>query len=155
MEARAIAVQHAVFWQPVVNAKSMLTQFLRIKVAAAMDLKEKSPSTDEMRASFKAGRSVEIGGYEINPELALALDAMTLTECRDLGGAQVEWLEVSPGESSELGAASAKAIEALSATGAQISAAVCEGPLFWHQHERTYAPKLIDVTTERVRQNHG
>jgi exosortase A-associated hydrolase 2 len=155
MDERAIAADHAIFWQPVANPKSMLTQFLRIKVAAAMDLKVQSPSTDDMRRSFAAGQSVEIGGYEVNPDLALVLDAASLANCSDFAGTRVEWLEVSPNEGATLPGASVKAIDVLQQRGATIDHAVCEGPPFWQLHERSFAPRLIADTTARVLQHHG
>jgi exosortase A-associated hydrolase 2 len=151
-----IAVDHLVLWQPVANPKSMLTQFLRIKVAAAMDLKVDGPSTDDMRKAFAAGQSVEVGGYELNPELASALDSKNLAKLGNLAQTPTEWLEVSPAdEDATLAPASIKAIEALMQRGAKVSQALCHGPLFWQLHERTLAPRLVEVTTEKVLSRHA
>jgi exosortase A-associated hydrolase 2 len=151
-----IAADHAIFWQPVVSPKAMLTQFLRIKVAAAMDLKIEGPSTSDMRAALKAGASVEVGGYELNPALVLPLDQKALADYGSLGGAATDWIEVTPmAEQLELGAASAKAIEILTERGARIEPQVCQGPLFWQLHERTLAPQIIEITTERVVRRHA
>jgi exosortase A-associated hydrolase 2 len=145
-----LEADHLLFWQPVVNGKTMLTQFLRIKVAASMDLNVDAPSTDAMRAQFKAGSSVEIGGYELNPELALAIDAAILAEGRGFRGLRVEWLETSAVADATLAPASSKAVAALRESGARVEASVHEGPPFWQLHERSLAPRLIEITTARV-----
>jgi exosortase A-associated hydrolase 2 len=155
LDERAIAADHAVFWQPVTNSKSMLTQFLRIKVAAAMDLKLQPPSTDDMRNAFKAGQSVEVAGYEVNPELALALDAADWADLAGFGGTSIDWLEVSPNENPVLSGSSTKTVGALRQRGAKITSTVCQGPPFWQLHERTMAPQLISSTTAQVLQHHG
>jgi exosortase A-associated hydrolase 2 len=153
LEERAIAAEHAIFWQPVTNSKSMLTQFLRIKVAAAMDLKDQPLSTDDMRSAFKAGESVEIGGYEVNPNLALTLDSATWADLACFGGT-IDWLEVSPNDSPMLTGSSTKVIDVLSKSGAKITPSVCAGPPFWQLHERTMAPQLISNTTAQVLRYH-
>jgi exosortase A-associated hydrolase 2 len=155
VDERSIAPKHALFWQPVTNPKSMLTQFLRIKVAAAMDLESEPLSTEDMRAAFKAGQSVEVGGYEINPELARALDAAGWAELAGFAGMPVDWLEVSPNENATLTPSSTKTIDALQQRGARITPAVFAGPPFWQLHERTLAPELISGTTAAVLQRHA
>jgi exosortase A-associated hydrolase 2 len=147
--------EHVILWQPVTNAKAMLTQFLRIKVAASMDLKVEVPSTDDMRKELGAGRSVEVGGYELNPELAVALDAAVFAAGEGILRAPVDWFEVSAAENAVLMPASAKVVDTLRARGAQVSADVCEGPPFWQLHERTLAPRLIASTTARVLDRHA
>ena len=153
--SEGLRADHALFWQPVVNARAMLTQFLRIKVAASMDLNIDVPSTDAMRGELAAGRSVEIGGYELHPDLALPLDSASFGDGMGAAGVLVEWLEVSAVADAALGPASTKIVAALQGSGARVAASVCEGPPFWQLHERTLAPRLIEATTERVLQYHA
>jgi exosortase A-associated hydrolase 2 len=45
------------FWQPVIDGKLYLTQFLRLRVAALMDRGLPAETTDSMRAQFEIGRA--------------------------------------------------------------------------------------------------
>ena len=56
-------------WQPVSNGSQFLTQFLRLRIAAAM-MGGAKETTAQLREIFKSGKTLEIAGYEIAPELA-------------------------------------------------------------------------------------
>ena len=85
---------HLLLWQPVVEGRTMLTQFLRIRVAASMIAARSKETADGLRAEFAAGRTLEIGGYEVAPELAIAVDRLRLEACNLSAGTTVNWLEI-------------------------------------------------------------
>lgn len=135
-------------WQPVADGKTHLNQFLRVKIAAQMDRQDlPKASTAQMRADWNAGRTVEVAGYEIHPELAQSLDTARLADCDLPAGTRVLWLE-----SAAEGADLSPATQALLAkwrgrADATVEAKTFSGPAFWQVHERVLAPSVIELTT--------
>jgi exosortase A-associated hydrolase 2 len=140
--------QRLVLWQAVVDGKQHFTQFLRVKMAAQMDRPDlPKETTGTMRAQLAAGTAVEIGGYEIHPELAQALDDAKLARWLPRPGTQVLWLEQPPPGATELAPPSLAAQQAWRDGGVECSWQSFEGPSFWQQHERVLAPAAIEATT--------
>jgi exosortase A-associated hydrolase 2 len=137
--------ENMLLWQPVVDGKTMLNQFLRIGVAASMGEAGNGKSSEALRAELAGGRSVEIAGYELSPELAQALSAARMegmgASCRVL------WLEVAEQAGDPLLPVSQRVVESWRQSGAMIAAKTVAGPQFWTTQETTVAPSLIDVTT--------
>lgn len=98
-----LALQHAhsyphqvaglLLWQPVHSGAQHLTQFLRLQLAHAMLAHTgASGGTKALRETLQRGTSLEIAGYLLHPELAMALD--TLTPLAALPpSCPVDWLE--------------------------------------------------------------
>jgi exosortase A-associated hydrolase 1/exosortase A-associated hydrolase 2 len=149
--ARACAgVQQLVLWQPVLSGKTFQTQFLRIRIAAEMDLPERVKSTAELRAMSAAGQVVEVSGYEVGSALAADLDAVAFEAAAWPARVATQWFEVASDDSMGLAPASQSAIDAQRAAGAVVDAQVVTGPPFWHVHERELAPALIEATLHGV-----
>lgn len=137
-----------VLWQPVVDGKVHLNQFMRVKIAAQMDRADLPKlTTATMRQQWQAGQSVEIAGYEIHPDLAAAIEGASLAPLRLAAGTHLLWLEQAVGDSAELGAASRKLLQLWPGDEVNLKAALFEGPPFWQVHERALAPNAIDHTT--------
>jgi exosortase A-associated hydrolase 2 len=138
------AVLH--LWQPVVSGEAFLTQFLRMRVASGMIAGERAVGgTKELRALWRAGQSVEVAGYEIAPELARTMDAITVA---DLGrqDTAVHWYEVVADPNSGAPPATKRTIEALSARGVQVTLHLVGGEPFWATLEITECPQLLQHT---------
>ncbi len=134
------------FWQPVTDGRTMLTQFLRIALAASLAKAGERVTTDSLRARLREGRSVEVAGYELAPELATDLDALTLTTLPSSTAARVQWFEVGPDASDQISLAGTKVIERWRENGATVSAQRIVGPQFWLTAEIKVVPALIDAT---------
>lgn len=135
------------FWQPVLNGKLFYTQFLRIRVAAELNLPDRIKTTGELRQKSSIGEPVEVSGYEVGPRLAQEVDALELPQAALLQQRRSAWFEVAVDADTVMSPANAKALAALQASGATAQAAVVVGPPFWHVHERELAPALIEATT--------
>ena len=145
---RADAGCALVLWQPVLDGKLHLTQFLRVKIAAAMDLvNQPKLTTAGMRADFAAGRTVEVAGYALHPALADALDAARLADHALPTGARVLWLEQGHGDNPELPPVSRSLLERWPGEGRLITTLLFAGPAFWQVHERAVAPGIIEYTS--------
>jgi exosortase A-associated hydrolase 2 len=135
-------------WQPVLDGKTHLTQFMRVKIAAQIDRPDlPKATTNGMRAQLAAGESIEIAGYEIHPELAQAIDSAKLADHRPAAGTPVMWIENAAPEQAELAPASRALLEKWSAADVRVSSMACAGPAFWQVHERVLTPSFIDAST--------
>lgn len=141
------AIDRLLLWQPVLDGKAFFTQFLRIRIAADMNLPDRVKTTGEWRQRLAGGESAEISGYRIGPALAQQIDAARFDAGALRQGTALSWFEVVPEAGAEMAPASAQAIERLRGGGARIDAEVVTGPAFWHVHERELAPALIEATT--------
>jgi len=141
-------VDRAVLWQPIARGERMLTQFLRLRVAAAMGGSATQETTNALRDAFAGGQAVEIAGYEIAPELAAALDSADITGLGTAAGISVAWLEVVAEDGRPLSPASRKVVDGWSEAGVPVTSAIIPGDAFWSIQETTIVPELLDVTTE-------
>lgn len=151
LAARDTGIRHLLFWQPVLDGKAHYTQFLRIRIAAEMNLPDRVTSTSELRRRTASGESIEVSGYRIGPTLAAQLDTATV-ERPGLTSTQIstDWIEVLPSPDAELSPAVAQNLARLRDDGADIRSSTVVGPAFWQVHEREVAPALIDATTACV-----
>ena len=142
--------QRLLFWQPVLDGKAMLTQFLRIRVAASMTGSQ-TETTQELRASLARGESVEVAGYMLAAELAQAVDGLRMDAFRPAPGTRVEWLELAAEPGERLPPAGRGVVEAWRGAGIDIRARAVAGDPFWALQETTIATALLATTTELLR----
>lgn len=133
-------------WQPVTDGRTMLTQFLRIAVAAAMGDRDKRVSTNSLRTDLKQGRSIEVAGYELAPELANDIDNLSLGGLSAGDRMPIRWFEVGH-DAEPLSPSGIQLIERWREQGVTVSAQKVTGPHFWSTPEITIAPALIEATT--------
>lgn len=141
----APAIERMVFWQPVHAGAAYLKQFLRLRVANDMVGDKKGGGTDALRAALHAGESLEIAGYELAPELALAIESrdaalLPMTAC------PVHWLDLVADAERPLAPASARIVETWRAAGVDIRPQTVVGQAFWATQEITECPALLSAT---------
>ena len=145
-----------VAWQPVADGKQYLTQFLRMRIAANMDRTDiPKETTSSMREQMAQGVPVEVGGYEIHPQLAQAIDARQLATLAPPGGTRVAWLEQRTPASDVPSPAGERVIAAWRAAQVAVDVIPFEGQAFWQLHERSLALDAIDATAGWVRKACG
>lgn len=137
-------------WQPVVEGRTMLTQFLRIRVAASMITPSSKETADGLRAAFAAGHTLEIGGYELAPEMALAIDRIRLVDCSLPASSTVHWLEIGGAneEACRLPESKETILERWRNLGASVSAETIVAEPFWTIEESMPAPQWIAATSK-------
>ncbi len=146
-------VDRLLAWQPVTQGETFITQFLRLRVAAAM-LNSTVPkeSVAALKQRLMAGEAVEVAGYCLNPELVNPLIALRTDHMRLPNLADTALFEVSFDATAPLSAGSVhwlahlqKNGQANTATGHQVL-----GPSFWSSQEIAEAPALIVATSKRI-----
>lgn len=142
LAARPDACAGVIFWQPSVNGETLLNQFLRLRLAAGM-MNGQRESTGGLRERLAQGETVEVAGYVLGPGLAAGLAAARL---EPPPGIPVHWLEVTQGEMTEPGPASARTIAAWRDAGCAVDARVVRGEPFWSTQEIREVPALIEQT---------
>jgi len=142
------AITRLVFWQPVADGKSHYTQFLRIRVAAELDVRTGVKSTKELRQRSVDGELVEVSGYRVGPAMAKALDEVRLPAPAALAAVRVTWFETLA--AADVPHGNARLIDEYKNGGVDVAYHPVVGQPFWHLHERTVSPALIESTTAAI-----
>lgn len=139
--------ERMLLWQPVTDGKSMLTQFLRIRVASSLQNDGARETTEGLRAEFAAGRSVPVAGYELSAPLAAAIEALRIADHPPASGLRIDWLEVGPGEGDEVSPAAQRIAADWRGKGAAIDPLKVTDDTFWSLQETTLAPRLVAASS--------
>ncbi len=139
-----------ILWQPVQRGETFLNQFLRVRIAAGLrDGAETGKETVEsLRRRLAQGEILEIAGYGLTPELAAAIDAISIVDLALKWARPLAWIELVPQAEAGLAPASRAAIERLSGAGLDVRAEAVSGPPFWAIEETTLVPGLCKRTAE-------
>lgn len=132
-------------WQPVLDGRQHLTQFLRLKgVSQMMEESDAKAAIGAVRAEIEAGRAVEVAGYTLAPALVVGLQAARL-ELPAAYGAPVALLELNAagGEPSPGVAALARR---WSERGIAVTCAAHAGVAFWQTQEIEISPALLEAS---------
>jgi len=142
----ARAPQHLLLWQPVLDGATFLTQFLRLRMAGAMISATGAAenSTAALRTMLAAGQPLEVAGYELSPELALAIDGLKLAPLGRVRCA-LHWFDIGQPERA-LSPATDKALAALRERGVEVGMTRIDGPAFWASQEIATCPPLLEAT---------
>ncbi len=140
-----------VLWQPVVSGETMFTQFLRMRVAAGMGGDGEGETTKGLREVLAAGSAIEVAGYEVDPALAVAIDAARIDRIAPFSAPGLDWLELVAEPDRPLAPANRRAIERWREGGGRAAPASVVGDPFWTLQDFTLsepivAPELIAAT---------
>jgi len=140
-------VAGVLLWQPVLSGPAFLTQFLRLRVASAMlNNTSERGGTSALRAALQAGEILEIGGYDLAPALAGAIDALESVESMP-PAAPVHWVEAVSAADGPLSPARTRVAKAWGMQGVQLNVHLVHGPAFWSTPEITVSPAWLDTTS--------
>ena len=140
-----------ILWQPMMSGDVVMTEFLRIELAAKMmsGVSRSANTIDDLRGRLNSGESLEIAGYELHPELANSINAATLSTFQPEGG-RYHWMELVRNEPDLMGPESEELVCAWRETGVPVSEHVIVGPRFWATTEITECAELIHSTNAIV-----
>jgi exosortase A-associated hydrolase 2 len=133
-------------WQPVINGAAVMNQFLRLRIAADM-VQEGAANggTKALRAALEQGRSVEIAGYELAPQLAAAIDPLDASVLAPRG-CRIDWFEVLPAAGRPLPPASSRIAAIWQAQRIDFGVHLVQGEPFWTTPEIAECAALLDAT---------
>lgn len=138
-------------WQPVLQGKQAVQQFLRLKAAAQLADGGGKGVVEGLRAELNAGRAVDVAGYTLGPALAQGLDAATLAppalrSTANSPAVRAVWLEVNGQPDPQPSPAAQTAQAHWLAAGWTLEQQAVAGPAFWQTQEIEDAPRLVEVT---------
>ena len=143
------SLERIVLWQPVSNGEIMLTQFLRLRLAASMmDSSHEKESTKSLRDALAEGQVIEIAGYDLAPDLANAIDALKINLYATNHLPTLHWLEIVASKERALAPSSRHAIDTFKNNSSHIYTSSIVGEPFWSTPEITLLPDLLKVTTQ-------
>lgn len=142
---------HLLFWNPLLQGKAIVQQFVRMKAAAEWASGDGRSAGQWVKAELAAGRVVEIAGYGLNPSLARDLESAVLTPPVVATAPRLIWLDVA-GRDDEaiLSPAAERQLTQWRSAGYRVSPAAVAGPAFWQTVEIEDAPALIDATVQSL-----
>lgn len=135
------------FWQPVAKGQQQLTQFLRLRQAAAVMAGGKA-SLKDMQAALDAGETLEVAGYALHPQLAGALAGLDLAALMPAARVPLHWLELSRDPARPVTPVSRQVIDAWRHAGIAVQPQGVPGDPFWAVQELVDAPALIAASVD-------
>lgn len=133
-------------WQPSLNGKNVLQQFLRLESAGA--LLGKSTDKGSARAALARGEVAEVAGYVLAPALTQGLEVSRLQASSQV--ARLEWLDVAATAGMPPAVAADTVLKAWAQAGWRTRHETVAGPSFWQTTEIEEAPALISATVEAL-----
>jgi exosortase A-associated hydrolase 2 len=145
-ENRKNDIDKLVLWQPVCSGTIHMTQFLRLRLAAALTGEKTGETTRALRQKLQKGEFLEVGGYVLSGMLTAKIEDIKLEEYSP--DIPVAWLETLSHEPATLGPTSERVIDIWRDRGAHVEATVIPGAPYWSLQETTVAPALIQASTD-------
>lgn len=139
-------------WQPVFNGDMFVTQFLRLRIAAAiMNNLAPQEKTGDLKRLLQQGRALEVAGYGLNPELMNPLMKLKFDPSALVSLNSFDVLEVVAAQNPQSSFVYLQAIDNLTNQGIATTLTTVTGEQFWASQEITTAPALLNVTLEKIR----
>ena len=146
-------IERLLLWQPVLNGDTFVTQFLRLRVAAAMmnnDMpKEK---TSDLKRQLQDGQALEVAGYLLSPDLIRPLMALRADRLSLLNINEVALFEIVAKDDIQVSMVSSQFFSLLQEKRINVSLTKIIGDGFWASQEISEVPDLIKMTSERLEQ---
>lgn len=147
LAARHEPIRHVVLWQPALSGADVLSQFLRLKTAAALTGSGGAgDSVEAIRAQLTGGEAVEIAGYELTAELYSAIGAIRLPELFPARGLTVDWFHLVRQADGQVPAAIVAAASKLAERGTAVQTHAVHGDAFWSTAEIAVCEALVEQT---------
>ena len=140
---------HLLLWQPATVGKTVLQQFLRLKVAGDMMSGQAKTAMAQMRSALAAGQAVEVAGYVLHPALCHGLEQALLHPPAVPAG-RVVWFELSMQDDASMSPAATAQASRWTEAGWAWHAHRVKGPAFWQTTEIEDAPALLPATVAAV-----
>jgi exosortase A-associated hydrolase 1/exosortase A-associated hydrolase 2 len=163
---RAATPPNLLFWQPAASGKTVLQQFLRLRLAGDLLASRAQGAMAALRDELAAGRAVEVAGYRLAPALASGLGAATLEPPALMSAAasaatsttashRLAWLELSMQPAAGLSLPAASLLARWREAGSVASGGVVPGPAFWQTAEIELAPELPGASLAALEEGAG
>jgi uncharacterized protein len=147
LAAPSVACRSLLLWEPIVDGNAYLDECLRTNLTTQLATHRKvTTDRKQLRAQLAAGTPVNVGGYEIGPDMARSLAALDLARA----AAQIPGPLGIISLSRDGAATSAQLFDGLASDA--IARRKLEIPPFWHESRRhdPAQPRLIELSLELI-----
>ncbi len=149
----AVDVPELVFWQPVLSGKTFMTQFLRLRTAAAMMVGTEPETVSGLRAQATNEGALEVAGYRLSAQLIEQIDRLNAQHYCLSESVSIHWFDISRRVDKPLPAIQSQLLERWRGQGACVQIHRVEGDAFWAAQELASVPALITATTQAMSKN--
>jgi len=139
------AVAASIWWQPVLDGKRFLQQFLRLRVAAAGMRGDAQETVESLRQRSAAGEILEVAGYELSPAMVLGLEALAVDALPAEAG-DLHWFEFVREDGAAPPLPATRFVDRARTAGASASLESLAAEPFWVSTELVRLPRLAQLT---------
>lgn len=144
-----VSVDRSVLWQPIFDGGRLVTQFLRLRLAANLT-EDRKETIAELRRRLASGETLEVAGYRLSGRLAADLMALGPPARLPGGLGEIGWFEVVREAATRLPVSSQALIERSRALGGDVRELAIVGEPFWTSTEITVVPEVVSATVEHL-----
>lgn len=139
-------IRELLFWQPALNGEQQIDQFLRLRTVPSSLGGQGAFDRKSLWNELRSGRSLEIAGYELSADLAMAMARARLIDSTP--GCPVAWFDTGGPPGRGLPPASGNVVEHWRGQGVEVAVQTVPGEPFWRIAEASVNPELQRATTE-------
>ena len=140
-------VESIILWQPFMNGRTCINQFLRLRLAAGTD--HGAPltprSTSALRAELVTRGRIEVAGYELDSTMVKGIDACDAVNIRPLP-CDVHWFASGARAARKLAAGTARLARHWTPLGVTLHFHAVDGAPFWAINDVAECPALLAAT---------
>lgn len=140
-------VDGVILWQPFINGRTCINQFLRLRLAAGMDRDDPAAprSTAALRAELAARGRLEVAGYELDAALVRGVDACDAAGLKPQP-CEVHWFASGAPAARKVAASAARLAERWAPLGVTLHFHPVDGVPFWAAGAIAECPALLAAT---------
>ncbi len=140
-------VAGVILWQPFMNGRTCINQFLRLRLAAGMDNDDPDAprSTAALRAELAIAGKLEVAGYELDAAMVRAIDAVDAASLRLLP-CTVHWFASGAPAARKMASSAARLSERWAPLGVRLHFHPVDGVPFWATSDIAECPALLAAT---------
>lgn len=143
-------IEHMFFWQPVLNGKTFMTQFLRLRTAASMMAGDEPETVKGLRELAIEKQVIDVAGYRLPQRLIEQIDGLKAEQYEVSGNVSIQWFDVSRQAEKPLAPVQAKLIDRWHHADVDVQVHRIEGDAFWAAQELVSIPALIKATSDAM-----
>lgn len=144
-------VHKLMLWQPVLNGEQQIDQFLRLRTVSLAINSAASFDRKALWKELRAGRSLEVAGYELSSAMALETAKVRLSDLRPACRV-VHWLEIGVVPQDNLSPPSESVIKHWLEQGVPVEKEYVQGDPFWRVIDAVINTSLQRSTTDAFAQ---
>ena len=140
-------VESIILWQPFMNGRTCINQFLRLRLAAGTDhgARLTPRSTSALRAELVTRGRIEVAGYELDSTMVKGIDACDAVNIRPLP-CDVHWFASGARAARKLAAGTARLARHWTPLGVTLHFHAVDGAPFWAINDVAECPALLAAT---------